>query len=309
MNRKIGQYGGTLPGALVLAFGALHGNEPAGVHALKEVFRMLDNERSIHPGFIFHGKFVGFIGHLQAFHNNVRFLEQDLNRIWEPSFVEKLIREKNPEQSGEAREVVEIFESIRAEILAFPAKEIVLLDLHTTSADGGIFSIPTDETGSLTLARALEVPVILRLQNNIEGPLLKFAAAGHFNTAPAKVSAVAFEAGQHEDPQSVQRSVAAVISCLRAARCFRRDDMKSPHDSLLRKTSVQAPPVVILRYVHHIKPGDQFKMRPGYLNFQEIRKGEHLADDINGPVFSPLTGLILMPLYQPKGSDGFFIVQ
>ena len=309
MNRKIGQYGGALPGTLVLAFGALHGNEPAGVHALKEVFRMLDNERSVHPGFVFHGKFVGFIGHLQAFHNNVRFLDQDLNRIWEPSFVEKLLREKKSDQTGEALEVVEIFESIRAEILAFPAKEIVLLDLHTTSADGGIFSIPTDETGSLALARDLEVPVILRLQDSIEGPLLKFAAAGHFHTTPAKVSAVAFEAGQHEDPQSVQRSVAAVISCLRAAGCFRRGDMKSPHDTLLQKASVQAPPVVVLRYVHHIKPGDCFKMRPGYLNFQEIRKGEHLADDINGPIFSPLNGLILMPLYQPKGTDGFFIVQ
>lgn len=309
MNRKIGQYGGKLPGTLVLAFGALHGNEPAGVHALEEVFRLLENEQHVHPGFAFHGKLVGLIGHLQAFEKKVRYLEKDLNRIWEPAFVEQMLLQKNGTPIAEAREVVEIFESIRAEMETFPTKEIVLLDLHTTSADGGIFSIPTDETASLALARALHVPVILRLQDSIEGPLLKFAAAGHFHSAPATIAAIAFEAGQHDDPQSVDRSVAAVICCLRATRCFNGEVLKSQNDILLRANAAHLPPVVILRHVHHIGAEDQFRMRPGYLNFQKIHKGEHLADDVNGPILSPLDGLILMPLYQPKGSDGFFIVQ
>ena len=309
MNRKIGQYGGKLPGTLVLAFGALHGNEPAGVHALEEVFRILENEHSTHPGFVFRGKMVGFIGHLQAFEKKVRFLEKDLNRIWEPNFVEQLLQHKNDHSDGEAREIIEIYESIRAEIEAFPSHKIVLLDLHTTSAEGGIFSIPTDESESLALARELHVPVILRLQDSIEGPLLKFAAAGHFKTAPATVTAIAFEAGQHDDPLSVQRSVAAIICCLRATGCCHRHDLKSQYDALLRTSSAHLPPVVILRHVHHIQLQDQFHMKPGYLNFQKIRKGEHLADDIKGAIVSPIDGLILMPLYQPKGSDGFFIVQ
>jgi succinylglutamate desuccinylase len=50
-------------------------------------------------------------------------------------------------------------------------------------------------------------------------------------------------------------------------------------------------------------------MRPGYVNFQPIQQGEHLANDTTGPVLAPEDGLILMPLYQPQGSDGFFVVQ
>ncbi|HOY08281.1 MAG TPA: succinylglutamate desuccinylase/aspartoacylase family protein [Saprospiraceae bacterium] len=309
MNRKIGQFGGTLPGPLVLAFGALHGNEPAGVEALREVIGILENEAKNQPSFVFQGKLVAFIGNLQAYQKGIRFLERDLNRIWDRDFVFSLLEEDPGNLTAESREVVEIYQAIRAEIEAFPTREIVLLDLHTTSADGGIFSIPTDETGSLALARELHVPAILRLQDSIEGPLLKFAAAGHFHTAPSKVSAIAFEAGQHTDPQSVQRSVIAIISCLRAAGCCSPGALRLPEEKLLRTASTQFPPVVILRHVHHIQPGDAFKMRPGYLNFQSIKKGEYLADDAHGRVLSPLDGMILMPLYQSKGSDGFFIVQ
>ena len=309
MNRKIGQYGGTLPGPLVLAFGALHGNEPAGVESLREVVGILENESASNPSFVFQGKIVAFIGNLQAYQSGIRFLERDLNRIWEPDFVQSLLEENPGNLTAESREVVEIYKAIRAEIESFPTREIVLLDLHTTSADGGIFSIPTDETGSLALARELHVPAILRLQDSIEGPLLKFAAAGHFHTAPAKVSAIAFEAGQHTDPKSVQRSVVAIFACLRAAGCCAPNTFRTPEEQLLRAFSTQFPPVVILRYVHHIKPDDAFRMRSGYLNFQPIKKGEYLADDVQGPVLSPLDGMILMPLYQSKGSDGFFIVQ
>ena len=309
MNRKIGEYGGKLPGPLVLAFGALHGNEPAGVEALGKAIQTLEEEAQRDPSFRFNGKLVSFVGNLQGFRNKMRFLEKDLNRIWNPEMVQYWLQQDKASLHAEHREVVEIFEAVRLEIDRFPSKEIVFLDLHTTSADGGIFSIPTDETGSLALARELYVPVILRLQDSIEGPLLKFAAAGHFNTSSSTVSAVAFEAGQHNDPQSVHRSVVATISCLRAAGCIRPSALHTEEEQMLRRFSTQFPPVVILRYVHHIGPDDAFRMRPGYLNFQQIKKGEHLADDARGPVLSPLDGMILMPLYQMKGSDGFFIVQ
>lgn len=309
MNRKIGEFGGKLPGPLVLAFGALHGNEPAGVDALGRAIQMLEKEKQRDPSFRFNGKLVAFVGNLQGFQSNLRFLEKDLNRIWNLAEVQSWLQQDKESLCAEPLEVVEIFEAVRLEIDRFPANEIVFLDLHTTSADGGIFSIPTDETGSLALARELYVPVILRLQDSIEGPLLKFAAAGHFKTAPARVSAVAFEAGQHEDPQSVHRSVVATISCLRAAGCIHPGVLHTEEEQMLRRFSTQFPPVVILRYVHHIGPDDAFRMRPGYLNFQSVKKGEHLADDVRGPVLSPLDGMILMPLYQVKGSDGFFIVQ
>jgi succinylglutamate desuccinylase len=310
LERIIGRYGGHSEGPLVIAFGALHGNEPAGVQALQELFRMLDQEPTTNPGFLFKGKIVGMIGHLQAYSQQLRYLQADLNRAWEPSSVREILESPATALRDEAREVAELFVQVQAEISAFPSTKIVFLDLHTTSAEGGIFSIPTDETHSLELARDLYAPVILGLQEGIRGTLLKFAAGGHFLPPghQAKISAVAFESGQHQNPQSVERAISAAVSCLRSVGCVRPHDVESRHDQLLRWSAKDLPPVVQLRYVHHIKPEDQFKMRPGYSNFQAIHLGEHLADDVRGPVHSPLNGLILMPLYQPKGADGFFIV-
>ena len=48
-------------------------------------------------------------------------------------------------------------------------------------------------------------------------------------------------------------------------------------------------------------------MKPGYSNFDPIRKGEVLGTDRNGKVSAIEKGLVLMPLYQKLGEDGFFI--
>lgn len=50
-------------------------------------------------------------------------------------------------------------------------------------------------------------------------------------------------------------------------------------------------------------------MRPGYVNFQPIARGETLASDWRGPIRADESGLILMPLYQALGDDGFFVAR
>ena len=50
-------------------------------------------------------------------------------------------------------------------------------------------------------------------------------------------------------------------------------------------------------------------MKPGYRNFQRITKGEELAMDKKGPIYAPKEGMIIMPLYQNSGNDGFFLVE
>jgi succinylglutamate desuccinylase len=50
-------------------------------------------------------------------------------------------------------------------------------------------------------------------------------------------------------------------------------------------------------------------MRPGFRNFQAVKKKEILADDRKGSIKAIDNGLILMPLYQKQGNDGFFLVR
>lgn len=311
MSRLIGQYTGTTRGALVLVFGAIHGNETAGPQALKEVFRMLKREPHVNPGFKFKGRLVGFTGNLQAYRAGQRFLQHDLNRMWTDENIQRVQRADPTTLVAEEREIAEIYRAIQAEVDAYQPEAMILLDLHTTSAGGGIFCIPTDQFTSLRLAKSLQVPVILGLLEGIEGAFLQYATRTHFiaNDAPLTTIGVAFESGQHEDPLSVSRAISAVISCLRAGGCIHPDDVDNRHERMLRQYSAHLPKVTNLKYVHSIKPGDEFKMRPGYINFQRIQKQEHLADDITGPIYAPMNGLILMPLYQAKGSDGFFIVE
>ena len=311
MERIIGTYTGPEPGALVVVFGAVHGNEPAGVQALEEIFRMLAREPRVNPGFAFRGKLVGLIGNRQAFASGQRFLRKDLNRMWTLDNLHRIQHGGPDHLDAEDREMAELIACIQAEISAVRPEALILLDLHTTSADGGIFCIPANDAASLRLAKELHAPVILGMLDGLEGTLLHFATGNHFeiNGYPKHSLCAAFEAGQHNDPLSVSRSIAAIVNCLRAAGCIRAEDVDSRHETILKKFSDPLPKVTRLHHVHHIRPGDAFRMRPGYVNFQPIRHGEHLADDASGPVLAPQQGLILMPLYQPLGSDGFFVVR
>ena len=311
MERIIGTYTSPEPGALVVVFGAVHGNESAGVRALEEIFRMLEREPQVNPGFVFRGKLVGLIGNKQAFTRGQRFRVKDLNRIWTADNLHRVQHADQATLADEDLEMAEIFACIRSEIEQTRPEVLVLLDLHTTSADGGIFCIPSDDRASLRLAKELHAPVILGMLDGLSGTLLHFATGQYFaiNGYPKHSISAAFEAGQHDDPLSVSRSIAAVVNCLRAAGCIRHEDVDSRHETILKTFSDPLPKVTRLQHVHHIRPGDTFRMRPGYVNFQSIQRGEHLADDAAGPVLAPQTGLILMPLYQPQGSDGFFVVR
>jgi succinylglutamate desuccinylase len=311
MDRLIGSYEGQEKGPLVIVLGAIHGNEPAGVEAFQRVLDMLQREHLRNPDFIFLGKILGFIGHVAAYKQNKRFIRHDLNRMFHPSRVQQIIDQSPATLEAEDGELADLLQNIQAEIAAYQPKHLVILDLHTTSADGGIFSIPLEtDPESIRMATALHVPVVMGLLAGLDSTFMHYAnhPDSVFRAPNRAVHTVAFEAGQHNDPLSVNRSISAIISLLRAVRCIMEKDVSSHHDETLRKYSENLPKLTYITHVQHITNGERFKMRPGYLNFQFINKGEHLADNEKGPILAPSNGHILMPLYQTQGVDGFFIV-
>lgn len=306
VNRIIGKYTGTKKGPLLIVTAGMHGNEPAGIQALELISKMLEVEPLTNPSFDFCGRFIGLRGNLQAIQAGERFIKTDLNREWTSENVNRIRNTPLELLQNEDLELYEILSVIEEELETYQPDKFVLLDLHTTTAYGGIFSIATDDPESVRIGVELHAPVIKGMLKGIDGTTLHYFNNKNFK--PETV-AVCFESGQHQEHLSVNRAIAAITNCMRTIGCVRAEDVENRHDALLIEYSRYLPKVADLIMCHSIKQGDEFQMMPNYKNFQKVQKGELLAHDRHGPIFAEAAGRLLMPLYQKQGNDGFFLIQ
>lgn len=308
--RLIGRYDEGRPGPLVVVLGAVHGNEPAGVAAARRVLAALARERDTVPDFVFRGRLAAFVGNVAAFAQSRRFLRHDLNRRLDPAHVDALAavaKIRDAPLVAEDREATELTAAVRAEVAAYGPKRVIVVDLHTTTAPGGAFSIVHDEPIARRLARACHAPAVLgMLTGGLAGTTLHAFVAERLGVPAA---GLVFESGQHAEPAAVDRAVSALTLLLEEAGCVDARHVAPLHARRLRAEYAHLPAEVALAYVHRIAPRDRFVMRPGYVNFMEVEEGEALGDDIGGQVLCPVRGRVLMPLYQAQGGEGFFVVR
>jgi predicted deacylase len=294
--RVLGHVAGAHGPALIV-IGALHGNEPAGALALARIFARLTGHDSR-----LRGDVLGLAGNVKALSRNQRYLREDLNRIWLP---ERLARVRAPGAilEDEDAELSDIDHEV-ASALARRRGEVVILDLHCMSAPGPAFVTFDDTLANRALALRIPSACVLGLEEELHGTLTDYYVR-------AGLTAFGFEAGQLYDPRSVDRSEAAVWIVLEALGILVGREWPEVERSrrLLAADRGSVPPVLEVRHRHPVTPAQGFQMHPGYASFQRIRAGEPLAVNASGPVAAPLGGLILMPLYQGQGSDGFFIVR
>jgi succinylglutamate desuccinylase len=308
-NRIIGERIGREPGPLLVIFAQIHGNEPAGYNAVVELFKAIDKEYETNPNFEFIGGIVGICGNVKAAEKGVRYIDKDLNRSWLPTAIERIQATEDWTQlDAEDQEIkanLEVIEDYRR--IHQPTRTIIL-DLHTTTAHGGIFSIPAPNNEARRIALSMHAPVLHGFLEGLKGTSLHYFSSENFE---GDMNAVCFEAGQHGDEDSYKHAVSAIIQCFKSVGGFFARDIESKHDQLLLERSKDLPLEARLVYVHHVRPEDAFEMipHPIYNNFEPVYKGQVLASDKKGVVTAPFSGLILMPLYQKQGSDGFFIVQ
>lgn len=303
-SRLIGWRKGIDRGPLLIVIGGIHGNEMAGVQALYNLLDRMDREPMRNPRFKLLGNIVGLRGNVGAQAAGTRYLDRDMNRLLTPETLAKA--RSGAVQYAEEAEFVELYDAIMTCVEYFNPDALHILDLHTTTAYGGTFSITSDDPRSEAIAKGLYAPVVRGILTGIGGTTLHF-----FNDANMGLptTTIVFESGQHDDPISVDYAMSAIVNCMRTIGCVAPIDVEAKHDNLLKRHFKQLPDVVELVHTHHITAGDGFVMRPGYENFQPIVAGEHLADDRHGRVVAPCDGLILMPLYQAQGEDGFFVVR
>ena len=116
------------------------------------------------------------------------------------------------------------------------------------------------------------------------------------------------EGGQHQATTTVDtlESVAWLLLAAVGVIAWSAVPELADRRERLRQRGLNVPAVKVT-YRHGISPADHFRMKPGYRNLQPVHAGEVLAEDDHGPVRAPNDGWILLPLYQPVGTDGFFI--
>ena len=289
---------GSRPGPTLIIVGGIHGNEPAGVLAAERVWRRLERRRVA-----LHGEIVLLRGNTRALEQRVRYIDADLNRQW----TAENVRTAESKQGGatEASEFLEQREllALMKQAVSRARGEIYFLDLHTTSAHGKPFATVGDTMRNRRFALTFPVTIVLGLEEQIDGTLLEYV-----NNLGAIT--MGLEAGQHEAMSSVDNHEAVIWIATASTGNFRPEDLPELDQSRsLLKQASGGMKLVEVRYRHVIVPEDEFEMEPGFDNFQTVRRGDLLAQDRTGQLKASETGLILMPLYQKLGNDGFFLVR
>jgi len=325
LTRVIGRYRGDADGPLFLCIAGLHGNEPAGVHALRRVFRELSQRRPA-----IHGDFVALAGNLSALSEGCRFIDEDLNRVWQrdrvgairesmagPAVDSPLSHDPDGEEaspgehatelprpdSSEVREQSELLAAMDRETAAARGP-VFVLDLHTTSAESKPFVTLGDTLPSRALAEEFPIPIILGLEEQLDGALLE-----HLDLHG--LVGVGIEGGSHISPDSVDAHEAILWIALATTGNLAPGDVPDLFGCVrhLSDATRELPRIMEVRHRHEVRDGDGFRMRPGFDNFQKIRAGEIVAEDARGPIAAPEGGRMFLPLYQKWGDDGYFVVR
>ncbi len=305
-QRILGRFVGQERGPMLLLFGAMHGNEPAGVEAIKMLFRELALEPHHNPNFTVRGSVLGLIGNARAYDKKVRFINKDLNRSWTDENVNIALNGRESDLTEEQLEIRESIDLIKQHVEKYSPTEIIMLDLHTTSSKGGIFTITSEDEKSLDLGKNLHAPVVTGILKGLKGTTIHFFRGENMGL---KTTALSFESGHHDDILSPGRAYAAIVNCLKSIGCVRPQDVENRHDKILMEFSKNLPKVNDLMYKYSIPEGAKFEMLPGFISFDKIKKGQLIALTNNEEVRSLENGRILMPLYQTQGEEGFFIIR
>lgn len=296
-GREIGSVVGDASGPTLIIVAGMHGNERAGVVAARRALATLGRRRAA-----VRGEFVALAGNLGAMRLGVRYRERDLNRVWTAERIADLEARSRAGKALDAEdgEQLELLGAIRAAI-ARARGPVHLIDLHTTSAHGYPFVLFGDTIRQRKFGSGIPIPILLGLEEQLEGVL-----SSYWTTQGCITAGV--EGGQHDDPGSIDNLEAVAMLGAEAAGLLgsaRLTETASAYALLERKRG-DLPRVLEVVSRHAITPEDAFVMEPGFANLARARAGQLLAKTRSGTVRAPKDGMVILPLYQGQGADGFF---
>ncbi|WNH14037.1 succinylglutamate desuccinylase/aspartoacylase family protein [Thalassobellus suaedae] len=294
VGRILDKIEGSHPGPTVVFFGGIHGNETAGVFAIK------DTLAGINASYV-KGTIFGVSGNLSALKKNQRYTEKDLNRLWTKESIEAIKKKSN--LNADEKELIALLEVLN-DILKTNQPPFYFIDLHTTSSQTLPFITINDALINRKFSKQFPVPIILGIEEYLHGPLLSYInELGYVS--------LGFESGQHDDLRSITNTIAFIYLTLVFSGVLNEKGLVgfSNFYKQLQTQTIHIVDVFEIIYLHKIQQHDTFIMLNGFKSFQSIKKGTKLAINNDIEITSPCSGRIFMPLYQKKGAEGFFIIK
>ncbi len=292
----IGTFAGQRKGPSLICAAGIHGNEPAGVEALKRVLDTLQAHSQS-----FSGRLVALLGNTEAFSQGRRYVEKDLNRMWEKDRIARLTAHKAEDLKHEDREQFELLEVLQSATRG-NSGDVYFMDLHTSSADGPPFGVLNDSLHSRSFVRSFPLPLVLGFEEELRGTMADYMdSLGHVSAG--------LEAGQHTSSLAVDHLESLIWIALVSAGNMLQEQVSGiqNHYQRLADCCRELPSFIEVRYRHPVKREDEFVMQPGFRSFQEVESGQLLARDRQGDLTAPGRAFLLLPLYQKEGDDGFFL--
>ncbi|MEE9374209.1 MAG: succinylglutamate desuccinylase/aspartoacylase family protein [Saprospiraceae bacterium] len=289
INRQVAHINGDASGPTFIIVSGIHGNEPSGIFAVKNMVSKIEPKE-------ISGNIFALAGNLNALSLNERYATDDLNRLWHHENLKLKITKNTSQDIIEQRELYNIIQKI----ISKNRGPFFIIDLHTTSSKTIPFFTINNHQSTIDFCADFPMPKVTGIDDFVKGAFFTYMnKQGHV--------ALGFEAGSHDDFDAIYHHEMFIYMALEKAgliskKC-RSGLLEATENTDLHDSSFYE---IIERF--HIEDGLPFQMKKGYKNFQQINKDELLAHYKGKEIRSSFDGNIFLPLYQKKGNDGFFIV-
>ena len=290
-NRVIGHIKGEKDGPTAIYISGIHGNEPSGIFALRKVLDSLDASKVS-------GNIYALAGNLKALSIGERYIKHDLNRAWKN---DNLSNNSEIEADEDHKELHELHQKTQ-EIIAENSGPFVFIDLHTTSSQTIPFLTINNHIKTIQFCKRFSMPKVLGIDEFVSG-----AFFSHMNSLD--YVALGFEAGQHDDIHSIRHHESFIYLSLVQAKMLSNINPYVDPNKTLDQTSVSLNGFYDILECFSVEENKSFQMKPGFINFQNLEAGQSLARYDGIEIISKLKGKIFLPLYQEKGTEGFFIIR
>lgn len=297
IERIIGSFKSKIDGPSMVLTAGIHGNEPAGIFALQQLTNFIKENK-----IPLKGNLYALAGSLWALEHGERYHQHDLNRLWTDERMLKLQQGKLAIKDVDTAEQSDLYASI-INILNEDDGPFYFIDLHTTSCETMPFVVMNDSLLNRRFTKQYPLPTILGVEEYLEGPLLSYInELGYV--------AFGFEAGQHDDHASIENHFAFSMLSLVYAGFIEKEAIDfNKYYATLAKNTMNTRDFYEILYRYKIRPGEDFKMHSGYVNFELVKKGQKLATSNNHTITAEYNARIFMPLYQTQGAEGFFAIR